>query len=457
MKTRNRTMLSGPLLPAIIQYTIPIIITSLLQLLFHAADMVVVGRFCGSVSVAAVGATGALINLIVNLFIGLSVGTGVTVAHAIGGREDDAVSKTVHTTIPAALVSGVILTIIGVVYSEQMLVLMGTPDNVLSLSAVYMRIYFAGIIFSMLYNFCSSILRAAGDTKSPLILLTVSGVLNVILNLVFVVIFHMNVAGVALATVSSQGFSAVLVILVLMRRTDACKLELRKIRFHKQQLMKIIRIGLPAGINGSLFSISNVIIQSSINSFGDVLMSGSAAAGSIEGFVYVIMNAFSQTAVNFVGQNHGAHLHKRVKQTWLICFACAGAFGLLGGLIAYRFAPQLLSFYITDSQDAISYGILRMSYVALPYFLCGMLDSTTGTLRGIGASFTPMVISVLGICVFRIGWIYTVFQMPEYHTPGSLFISYPISWVITLAVELLILLYMLRKTERSHDKIEAAA
>jgi putative MATE family efflux protein len=450
-------MVNGPLFPAIIQYTIPIIITSILQLLFHAADMVVVGRFCGSVSVAAIGATSSLINLIVNLFIGLSVGTGVTVAHAIGANENQAVRKTVHTTIPAALVSSVILTIIGVAFSEQMLLLMGTPDNVLSLSAVYVRIYFACIVFTMLYNFCSSILRAAGDTKSPLILLSISGVLNVILNLIFVLIFHMNVAGVAWATVISQAVSSVLVIVVLMKRTDACKLELRKIRFHKQQLMKIIRIGLPSGINSSLFSISNVIIQSSINSFGDVFMSGSAAAASIEGFVYVIMNAFSQAAVNFVGQNHGAHLHRRVKQTWLICVGCAAAFGLIASLVAYGFAPKLLSFYITDSQDAISYGILRMSYTVLTYFLCGMLDSTTGTLRGIGASFTPMIISILGICAFRIAWIYTVFQIPRYHTPGNLFISYPISWAITLTVELLVLMKMLQRTGKSHNIKKAAS
>ena len=242
-----------------------------------------------------------------------------------------------------------------------------------------------------------------------------------------------------------------------MKRTDACKLELRKIRFHKQQIIKIIRIGLPSGINSSLFSISNVIIQSSINSFGDVFMSGSAAAASIEGFVYVIMNAFSQAAVNFVGQNHGAHLHRRVKQAWLICLGCAAAFGLIGGLIAYGFAPQLLSFYITDSQDAISYGILRMSYTVLTYFLCGMLDSTTGTLRGIGASFTPMNISILGICAFRIAWIYTVFQIPQYHTPGNLFISYPISWAITLLVELLVLMKMLQRTGKSHNIKKAAS
>lgn len=438
-------MLEGPLLPAIIQYAIPIILTSILQLLFNAADMVVVGRFCGSISVAAVGATGSLTSLIVNLFIGLSVGSGVSVAHAIGSKEEDVISKTVHTTIPTALVSGIILTIVGILLSGEMLKLMGTPDSVLPLSTLYMRIYFGGIIFTMLYNFCASILRAAGDTKSPLIFLAISGVLNVLLNLVFVIVFHMNVAGVALATVISQALSATMMIIVLMRRKDACRLHLRKIRFYAPQLWKIIRIGLPAGINSSLFAISNVIIQSSVNSFGDVFMSGSAAAASIEGFVYVIMNAFSQTSVNFVGQNYGAHQYSRVKRTLYICLACASVFGFAASLLAYSFAPTLLSLYITDSAEAISYGILRMTYVCLTYFLCGLMDSTTSALRGMGAAVAPMLISVLGVCGIRIGWVYTVFRVPQFHTPAGLFISYPLSWFITFVIEFIMFIHIFRK------------
>ena len=342
-------MLQGPLLSGIILYTVPIILTSILQLLFNAADLVVVGRFCGSISVAAVGATGAITNLIINLFIGLSVGTGVTVAHALGSREDIVVHRAVHTALPAALVSGIILTIVGVSLSETFLHLMGTPENVLALSATYMKIYFGGITFNMVYNFCASILRAAGDTKSPLIFLTLAGVVNVVLNEIFVIVFHMNVAGVALATTISQGISAVLVVIALMRRTDACKLELNKMRFYKPQLMKIIRIGLPAGIQGSLFSISNVIIQSSVNSFGDILMSGNAAAGNIEGFVYVSINAFSQTAVNYIGQNAGAQQYKRGGKILGICLACVTAVGLVFGISAWYFGESLLSIYITDS------------------------------------------------------------------------------------------------------------
>ena len=445
MKKINRSMLDGPLLPSIIQYTVPIILTSILQLLFNAADMVVVGRYCGSISVAAVGATGSLTNLIITLFIGLSVGSGVSVAHAIGGKNDDTVSKIVHTTVPIALICGIFLTVVGILLSEPLLVLMGTPDSVLPLSSLYMKIYFGGIIFTLLYNFCASILRAAGDTKTPLVFLSVSGVLNVLLNLLFVLVFHMNVAGVALATVISQALSAILVMIALMRRTDACKLCLSKVRIYIPQLLKIIRIGLPSGINSSLFAVSNVLIQSSINSFGDVFMSGNAAAGNIEGFVYVIITAFSQACVNFIGQNHGAHQYARVRKTLIICLGSVTVFGIISSALAYGFAPTLLSFYITDSPEAITYGILRMSYVCIPYFICGLMDSTTAALRGMGASLTPMFITILGVCGFRISWIYTVFQIPEYHTPDGLFISYPISWIITFLIELVLFIFIYRK------------
>ena len=429
-------MLQGPLGINIIRYTVPIILTSVLQLLFNAADLVVVGRYCGSVSVAAVGATGALTNLIVNLFIGLSVGAGVTVAHALGGHEDEAAHRTVHTALPAAIISGIFLTVVGILFSRTFLELMDTPKNVLPLSAVYMKIYFGGITFTMVYNFSASILRAAGDTKSPLIFLSIAGVINVVLNVVFVRVFQMNVAGVALATIISQGVSAVAMVIVLMRRTDACKLIPSKMRIYRTQMLKIIRIGLPAGLQSSMFSISNVMIQSSINSFGDVFMSGNAAAANIEGFVYVMLNAFHQTAVNFIGQNVGAHQYDRVRRTLWICLGCAAAVGLSAGLLIYSCGPTLLSIYITDSAEAISYGMIRMAYVCIPYFLCGLMDVSTGALRGMGSSVTPMLISVLGVCGIRIGWIATIFQLPQFHTPQSLYFSYPVSWVITFLFQL---------------------
>ncbi len=445
MKRLNTSMLSGPLLPNIILYTVPIILTSLLQLLFNAADLVIVGRFCGSISVAAVGATGSITNLMVNFFVGLSVGAGVTVAHGLGSREDTVVHNTVHTALPTALVSGVLLTIVGVSFSGTFLRWMGTPETVLPLSSLYMQIYFAGITFTMVYNFCAAILRAAGDTKSPLVFLSFAGVLNVVLNIFFVTVMHMNVAGVALATTISQAVSAVLVTWALMKRTDACRLELKKMKFHKLQLAKMLRIGLPAGIQSSLFSISNVLIQSSINSFGDVLMSGNAAAGNIEGFIYVSLNAFHQTAVNFMGQNAGARQYKRVSKTLWICLVCVAVVGLALGSLAYVFGPSLLSLYITDSQEAIQYGMLRLSLICLTYFICGLMDVSTGALRGLGESFIPMVISVLGVCGIRIGWIYTIFQIPQFHTPRSLYISYPISWAITFLFQMIAFSLVYRK------------
>ena len=448
MKKTARSMIQGPLLSGIILYTIPIILTSLLQLLFNAADLIVVGRFCGSVSVAAVGATGSITNLMVNFFIGLSVGAGVTVAHGLGSREEEMVRNTVHTALPMALVSGAVLTVAGVLFSGKFLTLMGTPDTVLPLSTTYMRIYFAGITFTMVYNFCAAILRAAGDTKSPLVFLTFAGVVNVVLNLIFVVVFHMNVAGVALATTISQGISAVLVVRALMKRTDACKLELKQMRFHKLQLNKMLRIGLPAGIQSSLFSISNVLIQSSVNSFGDIFMSGNAAASNIEGFVYVSLNAFHQTAVNFIGQNAGAKQYKRVYKTLWICLGCVTVTGLVLGSLGYTFGPQLLSLYITDSQEAISYGMIRLSFICLPYFLCGLMDVSTGALRGMGASFVPMLISVLGVCGIRIGWIYTIFQIPRFHTPQCLYFSYVISWVITFLCQMVAFVVVYKKHVR---------
>lgn len=449
MKNKNRNMLQDPLLGSIIFYTIPIILTSILQLLFNAADLVVVGRFCGSISVAAVGATGSITALIVNLFIGLSVGAGVTVAHGVGSREEEVVHRTVHTAIPMALISGAVLTVLGILLSEKLLTMMGTPENVLRLSTVYMQIYFGGITFTMIYNFAASILRAVGDTKSPLIFLTIAGVINVMLNLVFVTVLHMNVAGVALATTISQAFSAVAMVIVLMKRTDAAKLCLGKMRIYTEQMKKMIRIGLPAGIQSSLFSISNVMIQSSVNSFGDILMSGNAASQNIEGFLYVTMNSFHQTAVNFIGQNVGAKQYDRVKKIVWICLACVLVTGFGMGTLICGFGEKLLSIYITDSAEAIRWGLVRMDIICRFYFLCGLMDVSTGALRGMGASVSPMIISVLGVCGVRIGWIATIFQIPQFHTPQCLYSSYIFSWTLTFLIQLYAFVKIYRKQTRT--------
>ncbi len=435
MRKNQRAMLEGPLLKNIIFYTIPIILTSWLQLLFNAADLVVVGQFDGSHSLAAVGATGAITNLIVNLFIGLSVGAGVCVAHGLGSNDEEKVHRTVHTAIPAAAVSGLFLTFVGIGLSKTFLVWMGTPKNILPMSTLYMQIYFGGMIFNMVYNFAASILRAAGDTKSPLIFLGISGVINVLLNLFFVIVLHMNVAGVALATAISQAVSAVLVVITLMKRTDACRLELKKLRFYKLELMKMIRIGLPAGVQGSMFSISNVMIQSSINSFGDIVMSGNTAAGNIEGFIFTAMNALHQSAVNFTGQNVGARQYDRVKKILWTCLGCVAAAGLVLGIAAILCSEALLGIYIPDSAEAIGYGMTRMQYICAFYFVCGLMDVSTGALRGMGASTVPMIISVLGVCGIRLLWIGTIFQVPQFHTTGCLYISYGVSWAVTFVAQ----------------------
>lgn len=448
MQNNTAYMTEGPLLKKILLYTFPIILTGILQLLFNAADLVVVGRCCGRLSVAAVGATGAIINLITNLFIGFSVGAGVSVAHALGAGHSKDVSRTVHTAIPVAIISGILLTIIGVSCSELFLKLMGTPSDVIGLSATYMRIYFCGITASMIYNFGAAILRAAGDTKSPLYFLTASGIVNVILNLIFVIIFDLDVAGVALATTASQIMSAILILRALIKRTDSCRLSLRKMKIHRRQLAKILQIGFPAGIQGSLFSVSNVIIQSSINSFGSIAVSGNSAAGNIEGFVYMSMNSYSQTAVNFAGQNHGAGKFDRLKKIMVICLISVFCTGFFLGILARIFGQPLLSFYIPGDKEAISYGLIRLTYICIPYFICGLMDVTTGLIRGIGYSVLPMIITIAGVCGMRIVWIYTIFQIPKYHTLQNLYLSYTISWSLTFVTELIVFLVLLRRLQK---------
>lgn len=446
MNSKSADLTQGPLLKRIIIYTIPIILTGVLQLLFNAADLVVVGQYCGSISVGAVGATGPVINLLVNLFIGLSVGAGVAVAHGIGAGKEEDVRRVVHTSIPLAVICGILLTVTGIIGAKTILRLMDTPEDALELSAAYMRIYFCGITASMLYNFGAAILRAAGDTKSPLIYLTAAGILNVLLNLLFVIVLKMDVSGVALATAISQCLSAVLIIRALMKREDSCRLKFREIRIYKRQLLRILQIGFPAGIQGSLFSISNVIIQSSVNSFGLSVMSGNAAAQNIEGFVYTSMNSVSQTALNFIGQNHGAGKFDRVRKIMFICLGFVFLTGITLGLTAFVFGRPLLSIYISDSDEAIKYGMIRIAYICIPYFLCGLMDVATGSLRGIGSSITPLIITVAGVCGFRILWIYTIFQ--KFRSLETLYISYTVSWAMTFITETVVFIFLLRHQQK---------
>ncbi len=434
-KGASINMTEGPLFKKILLYTLPIMFSGILQLLFNAADLVIVGHWCGETSLAAVGATGALINLIVNFFIGISVGAGICVAHAIGSGKTKEASDAVHTTIPLAIISSLVITAIGIPLSPVFLRWMKTPENVIGLASTYMQIYFAGTIFNMLYNFGAAILRATGDTRGPLMYLVLAGIVNVILNVIFVTAFDMNVAGVALATVISQAISAVLVMINLIRRTDICHLDLKKLKISAKALAAITRMGVPSGIQSVFFSISNVLIQASVNPFGDIVMSGIAAAASIEGFVYTSMNAFMHTTQNFVSQNRGAGKYDRVLKTLLVSLATVTAVGLFLGIGAYLLGTPLLSIYIKDSQEAIAYGLKRMAYVSCFYFLCGVMETIVGAIRGLGVSVTPMIVSLLGACVSRIIWIYTIFRVPKYHTLECLYLSYPISWILTISAQ----------------------
>ncbi len=425
---QRKDLCNGPFLPKIITYTVPIIVTSILQLLFNAADLVIIGLFEGDNAVSAVGANGSLVSLIVSLFMGLSVGAGVRVAHGIGARNYMKVQKTVHTAIPLAALSGAFLTVAGVFLSPYLLEMMKTPPKVLPLATTYLQIYFGGIIPVIVFNFGAAILRSAGDTKRPMIYLVIAGVINVSLNLLFVAVFRWNVVGVAVATVISQAVSCFLVLRALMHREDACRLELSKIKLDGHAVRRIAQIGLPAGIQASLFAISNVLIQSSVNELGDVVLAGRTAAGNIEGFVYMSMNAFQQTATTFVGQNDGAGKYKNIRKILVLCLSCVAVVGLVMGVGAYLLSPWLLDIYL-DQPDAIRIGTVGMAYVCAPYFLCGIMDVFSGTLRGMGYSVVPMFVSVVGVCVLRVVWVAAVF--PFWHTFQSLMISYPISWIIT--------------------------
>ena len=447
-KTNNQSkkyeidMIHGPLLGKILLFTLPLMASSILQLLFNAADIIVVGRYAGSDALAAVGSTGALINLLTNMFIGFSVGANVLVARYYGAGKPDEVSETVHTSVMLSIIGGVLLAVIGIIFASPLLELMGTPENVLPLAALYVRIYFAGMPVILLYNYGSAILRAIGDTKRPLYYLAIAGVLNIILNLILVIVFEMSVAGVALATIISQTLSAVLVIRCLMNIEGGCHLDLHQLKIHTNKLWKILQLGLPAGLQGSIFSLSNVLIQSSVNSFGAIAMAGNSAAANIEGFTYVAMNSFYQAAITFVSQNMGAMEFRRIRKIAWQCLACVTVTGALLGNLSFFFGHQLLGIY-SDEAEVIRYGIYRLEVIGTTYFLCGIMDVCVGCLRGIGYSFLPMVVSLLGACGFRILWIFTVFK--GHHDLHTLYISYPISWAITASVHMICFLILYRR------------
>lgn len=441
-KSYEIDMCNGPLFSKILLFAIPLMISSILQLLFNAADMVVVGRFAGSTALAAVGANASLINLLTNLFIGFSVGANVLVARFYGAGKEQDISETVHSAVVLSLVSGLGLMVFGMAVAPRILVVMGTPGDVLSQAVLYIRIYFAGMPVILLYNFGSSILRAVGDTRRPLYYLSGAGVINVVLNLIFVIGFHLGVAGVALATVISQVISAGLVFRCLTRMKGGCRVEWQKMRMKKEKVMQIVRIGLPAGLQGTVFSLSNVLIQSSVNSFGSVAMAGNTAAQNIEGFIYMSMNACHQTALSFTSQNFGAGNYRRIGKVLMECLAMVTVVGLVMGWSAYLCGGRLLGIYSSDPK-VIEVGLLRLSVICTAYCLCGIMDVMVGELRGLGYAVLPMIVSLLGACGFRILWIFTVFQ--SHRSLWGLYISYPVSWVLTGAVHMVCYILIRKK------------
>ncbi len=438
-------MTTGALLPKMLRFALPLMLSSLLQLLFNAADIAVVGKFAGDNSLAAVGSTSSLINLMTNLFLGLSIGANVLSAKYTGAGDKERTSKVVHTAVTISLLSGAILTVIGLLFAPQFLALMDSPDDVIGLASLYMRVYFLGMPAMMFYNFGSSLLRSKGDTKRPLYYLTAAGVINVLLNLLFVIVFRMDVAGVALATIISQYMSAALVFRCLLKEEDeSFRVVWSKLKIDASTLWSLVRIGVPAGLQGVVFSLSNVVIQSSINGFGPVIMAGSSAASSLEGFVWVSMNAFHQAALTFTSQNIGAKKYSRINKILFCAEGCAMVAGLVFGNLAFIFGRPLLSIY-TDSAASIDAGMVRLAIICTTYLLCGMMDTIVGSIRGMGYGVTPTIVSMIGACGLRLLWIGTIFQIPKFHTPEVLFTSYPVTWTLTFLAHLVCFILMRKK------------
>ena len=443
-KSFEMDMVRGPVLKKMLRFSLPLMFSSILQILFNAADIIVEGRFAGDHSLAAVGSTTALINLLVNLFIGLSIGANVMAAKYYGARRSEALKETVHTAIAISFVSGVLLTVMGILGSRQILIWMKTPDEVVDLAALYLRVYFLGMTGVMVYNFGASILRAVGDTKRPMYYLGLSGVINVVLNLIFVIPMQMDVAGVGAATAISQWVSAVLIINCMRKEEGTMKLILRDLRIHGDKLIAIVKIGLPAGVQGMIFSLTNVMIQSSINSFGATIVAGNSASSNVENFIYFPMNAFYQATISFTSQNVGAKRISRIDKILTRGEICAIGIGLITGLLELAFAPFLLGIY-SSSGAVVAAGMRRMRIIAPTYALCGAMDVMVGALRGMGYSVMPMLVSLVGVCGLRILWITTLFQMPQFHTLEMLYITYPVTWGVTATAHLITFLVLRKK------------
>jgi len=449
-KTRNADLTQGPFLKKIIFFAIPLILTGVLQQLYNAADLIVVGMFDGQIALAAVGTTGSLTNLVIGLFLGLSVGAGVAVAHHIGERREDEVRKVVHSSILLSLILGIVIAIVGYLLAPTLLAWMGTPDNVISHATLYIRIIFLGLPAQLVYNYAASMLRSAGDAKRPLIFLSLSGLVNVALNVLLVAGCHMGVAGVAIATTVAQYLSAIMILVYMMRTDGSMHLSLRELRLDSSKVKKILYIGIPSGIQSTLFSLSNVLIQSSINSFGDTVMAGSAAASNLEGFVYIAMNAMYHVSITFIGQNVGARAYHNIKKILLYSIAVVTVMGLLLGILIFVFHEPLVELYAPDNPEVMAAAVDRLRVIMFTYFLCGLMETLCGGLRAMGKSVTSMIISLAGACGFRILWLATVFQWVN--TPTSVYLSYPVSWIITNATMAVFLVLAMRNLIKNAKK-----
>lgn len=438
-------MLEGPLLGPIFLFAMPLFITSVLQLAFNAVDIIVVGKFTGHHALAAVGATGPVINLLVTMFMGISIGASVIMGQNVGARDFKNAQDTLHTAIGISILGGILVLFAGIFTAMPLLRLMQTPPEVIELSGEYLKIYYIGMPGFMVYNFGSALLRAIGDSRRPMYFLTISGVFNVICNLIFVIVFKMGVAGVAIATSISQYIAAALIVASLLKADGYMKLFIDKIRISKDKALGMMKIGLPAGFQGALFSISNILIQSGINSFGSVVMAGNTAAGNLEGFVYMGMNAVYQTSLSFTSQNMGAKQYDRVKKIFWTCVGVVIGVGLFLGVGAWLFGDKLLRLY-TSEPEVIKYGVERLGVVSATYFLCGIMDTMVGGLRGMGYSITPMVVSLTAVCILRMIWIATIFQ--SIHTPVILYLSYPVSWIFAAIGHYINYLYAMKKLKK---------
>jgi len=443
----------GSVFKNVIRFAFPLMITNLLQVLYNAADVIVVGRWAGDTALAAVGSTGALYNLLVNVFSGLSIGASIAVSKRYGARDNAGIYRSVHTAMLLSIFVGLFSGIFGIIFVKPILVMMDTPaGEVLDGAMLYMRILFVGVPASLIYNFGAAILRAVGDTKRPLYILSATGLVNVVLNLILVIGFDMDVAGVAIATTTANYLSMFAVLGALIRSDGAYKLFLNKLHIYKEELKEIIRIGLPAGIQGSVFSLSNVVVQSAINSFGTATMVGNAAASNIEGFSYTAMNSFYQATLTSVSQNYGAKNKKRVYQSVWISLICAGTLGLVLGILINMFAEPLLGIYITDSPEAIMLGKERLMVICAIYFLCGMMEVLTGALRGLGYSTITAVNSLVGACGFRMIWVFWV--LPAYRSIQTLYLCYPLSWSMVILLHVVCLLFVKKRAfQRMYEQL----